>query len=85
MGLLAAATISSCGSLPELLPAAAQVVLVAFRTGLHTMEVRDRIERPVQTLPVWSVMVSGFEAAAASGALREFSQKKVSSLYDLGE
>ena len=43
---LAAAAISSCSTLSELLPAAVQTVQVAFRLGMCVVRMRDRIEAP---------------------------------------
>ena len=78
-GLLTAAAISSCSSLSELLPAAIQAVLAAFRTGLHAMEVRNRVEQSVGTSPVWSVMIPGCSYGTVSDILGEFRRTKVGS------
>ncbi|KAL9126698.1 MAG: hypothetical protein Q9217_004295 [Psora testacea] len=75
-GLLAAAAISSSRAIADLLPAAIEAVLIAFRTGLRTMEVRDRICQRSATSPNWSVVVSGLEEKTAVSALKEFSRVK---------
>ena len=77
-GQLAAAAVSSCASFSELIPVAVEVVLVALRTGLLTMEVRDRVETSLDEPPVWSVMIPGLSAGDASTSLNEFCQEKVS-------
>ena|SRR5438034_6025551 len=73
-GAFAAAAISTCKSLSELLSVAVQTVRVAFRFGLCTSDVRDRIE---QTDGSWSIVVRDFMPDAASGVLDEFSQVNV--------
>lgn len=76
-GLLTAAAVSCCQSLSELLPVAVQAVLVAFRTGLHTMEVSARVERSVGGSKVWSVMIPGCSYRTVSDILDEYRQTKV--------
>ncbi|KAL9102125.1 MAG: hypothetical protein Q9163_002686 [Psora crenata] len=75
-GLLAAAAISSSRAIADLLPAAIEAVLIAFRTGLRTMEVRDRICKRSTMSPNWSVVVSGLEEKAADAALKDFARAK---------
>lgn len=76
-GLLTAAATSCCQSLSELLPVAVQAVLVAFRTGLHTMEVSTRVEKPVGLSKVWSVMIPGCSYGTVSDVLDEYRRTKV--------
>ncbi|KAJ9640320.1 hypothetical protein H2199_005859 [Coniosporium tulheliwenetii] len=77
-GSLAAAAISSCSSLSELLPAAVQTVLVAFRLGLCVVDMRDRIEAPSKnTSQEWSVVIFDLEPKAATNAISEFCQTNV--------
>jgi hypothetical protein len=73
-GAFAAAAISACKSLSELLPAAVQIVRVTFRFGLCILDVRNRIE---QTDASWSMVVRDLMPGAASEALKEFSQVHV--------
>lgn len=76
-GSLAAAAISTSTSVFELLPAAVEAVLIAFRTGLRSIEVRDDIERSSQSeLPMWSVIV-GMDESQALKELNVFSAAKV--------
>ena len=69
-GSLAAAAISASRSVFELVPAAIEAVLVAFRTGLRSVEVRQDIEPNDQsTSPSWS-MILAIQEEQASLALR---------------
>ena len=77
-GSLAAAAISASATVFELLPAAVEAVLIAFRTGLRSVEVRNDIEQGSRGVsPVWSVIV-GMEEDTALKALNAFSRAKVS-------
>lgn len=77
-GSLAAAAISTSATIFELLPAAVEAVLIAFRTGLRSVEVRNDIEQSSQSVsPVWSVIV-GLEENQALKELNAFSNAKVS-------
>lgn len=73
-GSLAAAAISCSGSILELLPVAVETVLVAFRTGMCVLDVRNRIESSNESSFSWSIVVSGLEAVEA---VRRFCQEKV--------
>lgn len=76
-GSLAAAAISTSSSIFELVPAAVEAVLIAFRTGLRSIEVRDEIDQGSQSAsPVWSVIV-GMEESQALTELDAFSAEKV--------
>lgn len=76
-GSLAAAAISTSTTVVELLPAAVEAVLIAFRTGLRSIEVRDDIERVSKDAShVWSVIV-GMEEDQAFRELSAFSAAKV--------
>lgn len=71
-GSFAAAAISTSQTLSELIPAALEAVLVAFRTGLASIEARDDIEHDSKdTAPVWSVIL-GLKEQDALSALRTF-------------
>ena len=76
-GLLAAAAISSANAITDLTEVAVEAVLVAFRTGLRTMDVRNRISKKSTTSSDWSVVVSGMDEKTAVPALQEFSRAKV--------
>jgi len=77
-GSFAAAAISTSQTLSELIPAGIEAVLVAFRTGLRSLELRNDIERPIpESSRSWSVVVSAYEDQAAE-LIETFSLKKVS-------
>ena len=76
-GSLAAAAISTSTTVFELIPAAVEAVLVAFRTGLRSIEIRNSIEEcSQQPSPVWSVIV-GMEEKQALKELNAFLAAKV--------
>ncbi|KAK4995687.1 hypothetical protein LTR66_004548 [Elasticomyces elasticus] len=77
-GSLAAAAVSSCCSLSELLPAAVRTVLMAFRLGLCVVDMRNRMEPPSRDISQeWSIVVSDLEPKAASNAIDEFCQAEI--------
>ena len=77
-GSLAAAAISASRSVFELVPAAIEAVLVAFRTGLRSVEVGQDLEQNTEDIsPSWSVIL-GIQEAQASQALRENAKATVS-------
>jgi naphtho-gamma-pyrone polyketide synthase len=71
-GSFAAAAISTSQTLSELIPAALEAVLVAFRTGLASIEARNDIEHNAQDpAPLWSVII-GMKEQDALSALKTF-------------
>lgn len=76
-GSFAAAAISVSQTISELIPAAIEAVLVAFRTGLRSFEARNDIEHRSLASPVWSMIV-GMQEEQACAALHAFSKTKVS-------
>jgi hypothetical protein len=76
-GALAAAAISSCKTLSELLPAAVQTVLISFRLGLCVVDVRNRLELASDNSASWSMVVPGLTAEAAATGLKEFAEARV--------
>lgn len=78
-GSLAAAAISSCSTLSELLPAAVQTVQVAFRLGMCVVRMRDRIEAPSTDFTrEWSIMLSDMAPKLAETAISDFCKANVS-------
>lgn len=65
-GSFAAAAISTSQTVAELLPAAIEAVLVAFRTGLGSFEARNDIEPRSVVPPIWPVIVGMQEEQAAA-------------------
>ena len=77
-GSFAAAAISTSQTLSELVPAGVEAVLVAFKTGLRSLEVRDDVETPIADASrSWSVVLS-IEEAQATKIVETFVSKKVS-------
>ncbi|KAL2062955.1 hypothetical protein VTL71DRAFT_6027 [Oculimacula yallundae] len=66
-GSFAAAAISTSHTISELIPAALEAVLVAFRTGLASIEARDDIEYSQQLSAPWSVIVALQQCDAEAG------------------
>ena len=81
-GSFAAAAISTCQTISELLPAAVEAVLVAFRTGLRSFEARNDIEPRSVASPVWSAIV-GIQEEQAASILDAFSKEKVNTFTQL--
>ncbi|KAJ9668079.1 hypothetical protein H2201_001885 [Coniosporium apollinis] len=75
IGLLAAAAISSAQTVIDLLPPAVEAVLVAFHTGLRTMETRDYIERSPSTAN-WCMVVAAPDEYMVSAAIEDYSRAK---------
>ena len=76
-GSLAAAAVCCSRNIAELLPAAIEAVLVAFRTGLRATEVRDRLELSDGASATWSIVVPGIQEGAASTLLKDFCHNRV--------
>ncbi|KAH8585728.1 conidial yellow pigment biosynthesis polyketide synthase [Bisporella sp. PMI_857] len=71
-GTLTSAAISSCRSVSDLLPVAIQTVLIAFRTGLCVLDVRNRHKSSDNGSSSWSMVVGGSSSTAAIDALNAF-------------
>ena len=82
IGLLPAVAISTASTVVELLPAAIQAVLIAFRTGLRTWEARNFLAQGSEAaaLQSWSVVV-GLQEAPAKESLEQFCKLKVCSMF----
>lgn len=82
-GSLAAAAISCSSTVVDLIPAAIEVVLIAFRAGLRVIGLRDDLEQKVGKMsPNWSVLV-GMQESQAAEELKIFSAVTVSDLADM--
>ncbi|KAJ5347272.1 hypothetical protein MYU51_004319 [Penicillium brevicompactum] len=79
-GLLTAVTISCCSSLPELIPSGVDSVVVGFRIGLLSEDVRLRIEPAASLGGSWSVVIPGLKEDAATEALQRYITDKGTSL-----
>ena len=78
-GGFAAAAVSTCQTLAELIPAGVEAVLAAFRTALCTLAVRDDIEGPNHNRhhQSWSAVVN-IQEDEASELIKQFILEKVS-------
>lgn len=77
-GALAAAAVSCSRSVLELVPMAVDAVTVAFRTGVHVMDVAQRIEPSEASDRSWSLIIPGAASAEAVNRLREESVRTTS-------
>ncbi|KAE8150929.1 hypothetical protein BDV25DRAFT_139362 [Aspergillus avenaceus] len=75
-GLLSAAAVSCSKSITDLLPIAAQVVLVAFRAGLCVADVRDRVETQSGAAAAWSALIPGLDGDTAVSVLDAYCIEK---------
>ncbi|KAF8428551.1 conidial pigment polyketide synthase PksP/Alb1 [Tirmania nivea] len=71
IGLLPAAAISTAQTVIELLPAAVEAVMIAFRTGLRTLESRNLLGQGSEVDASWSAIV-GIQEKQALAALSQF-------------
>jgi hypothetical protein len=80
-GSIAAATVASCRTLSELVPAAIHAVRVAFRTGLCAMRAGRSLEAEKADgvdSRSWAIIVSGLPIDEAERLLADFSNQQVS-------
>jgi len=85
-GLLAAAAVALAPAVPALIPLAVEIVLIAFRLGLHI----ERTARYVESSHTregasWSYVVPGKTEVEAQAALNSFHHEKVIALMLLQE
>ncbi|RPB26895.1 conidial pigment polyketide synthase PksP/Alb1 [Terfezia boudieri ATCC MYA-4762] len=71
IGLLPAAAISTAQTVVELLPAAVEAVMIAFRIGLRTFESRNLLGQGSEVNGPWSAVV-GIQEKQALAALTQF-------------
>ena len=76
IGLLPAAAISTAQTVVELLPAAVEAVMIAFRTGLRTLESRNLLGQGSEVDAPWSAIV-GIQEKQALAALTQFCEMNV--------
>lgn len=76
-GLLAAAVVSSSQNLVDLLPAAVEVVKVAYRVGSLVSEVGEQVEQLSTHSPSWSVVLPGLLEEELANNLKVFHEQKV--------
>jgi len=76
IGLLPAAAICTAQTVSELLPAAVEAVLIAFRTGLRALESRNLLGQGSAVDASWSAIV-GIQEKQALAALIQFCEMNV--------
>lgn len=77
-GLFAASAIATAPSLSALVPLAVQVVLMAFRTGMHVATMAERLCPPVTKSQSWTYILPGVTEDAARQTLADFHNDTVS-------
>ena len=82
-GLLAAAVVALSPTIPALMPLAVEVVLIAFRLGLHVKNTASNIEMPSahDDASSWSYVIPGKTQSEAQSALDDFHNDKVTTEY----
>lgn len=75
-GLLAAAAIALSPAVPALIPLGVEVVLIAFRTGLHVGTVANHLDSQHDGSS-WSYALSGITEAETSLLLSNFHKDQV--------
>lgn len=76
-GLLAAAAVSCCRTVGELLPVAVEAVLVAFRCGLCAFEAAERLEPRGEAPASWSALIPQVRDNDVRNAIDKFTHDKV--------
>ncbi|KAB5511199.1 conidial yellow pigment biosynthesis polyketide synthase [Coniochaeta sp. 2T2.1] len=71
-GLFAATAIASTPSLSALVPIAVEVVLMAFRVGMHVHGLAEKLSPTVEASESWTHIYPGVKEAQASKVLAEF-------------
>jgi hypothetical protein len=77
-GLFAATAIASSPSLSGLVPIAAQMVLMAFRTGAYVAALADRLHKNSEGSSSWTYVLPGISEVAASSIINDFHRGNVS-------
>lgn len=79
-GLLAAATVALSPAIPTLIPLAIEVVLIAFRVGLHVETAAKNLVTSASLMTdTWSYVIPGKTEDEALAALAAFNETKVRS------
>jgi hypothetical protein len=76
-GQLAASAVASASTAGELVHLAVETVVIAFRTGLHVMRVRDILSNGEERCQSWSCVVSKLSVQDAGSRIERFSESKV--------
>lgn len=78
-GQLAACAFASASTVGELVSLAVEVVVIAFRTGLHVTKTRELVENGTDRNKNWSYIVPKLRADLAALRIEQFSQSAASS------
>ncbi len=85
-GLLAAAAVALSPAVPALIPLAVEVVLIAFRLGLHIEKTATNLESSQKSeCASWSYVVPGKTEPEAQAALDLFHHEKVTAEISIHE
>ncbi|OIW23644.1 ketoacyl-synt-domain-containing protein [Coniochaeta ligniaria NRRL 30616] len=71
-GLFAATAVASTPSLSALVPVAVEVVLMAFRVGLHVHSLAEKLSPTLEASESWTYIYPGVKEAQASTVLSDF-------------
>ena len=78
-GQLAACAVASASTAGELVDVAVEVVIIAFRTGLHVTKTRDLLENGSDRNQNWCCIVPKLQVDLAASRIEKFSHSAVSS------
>lgn len=76
-GLFAAAAIASSRSVSQLIPIAIQVVLMAFRAGLHVAAVAESLNNSSKSTESWTYIIPAAQESEVSSILYKFHKENV--------
>lgn len=77
-GLFAATAVASTPSLSALVPIAVEVVLMAFRVGMHVHSLAEKLSPASEISESWTYIYPGVKEGQASSVLSEFHESNVS-------
>lgn len=77
-GQLAACAVASASTLGELVSLAVEIVVIAFRTGLHVTKTRELLENSAEKNKNWSYIVPKLRVDLAASRIEQFSQSAAS-------
>lgn len=78
-GQLAACAVASASTVGELVSLAVEVVVIAFRTGLHVTKTRELLGNGTDRNKNWSYIVPKLQVDLAASRIEQFSQLAASS------
>ncbi|KAG4026289.1 hypothetical protein MFRU_042g00180 [Monilinia fructicola] len=81
-GLFAAAAIASSRSVSQLIPIAIQVVLMAFRAGLHVAAVAESLNNSSKSTESWTYIIPAAQESEVSSILCKFHKENTTPLVN---